>query len=105
MAAWLRTADGVHRSQGVGRMPTRAKTYLRGRVSAALVVAAVLAPPAQAETVDAGALRAELHAEPFAVSFTDSAGRLVLGGGTLPGGGDRATNVHREGDALVATVG
>jgi alpha-glucosidase (family GH31 glycosyl hydrolase) len=81
-----------------------AKTYLAGRVSVAVAAAALFAAPAQAETVDAGALRAVVQAEPFSLSFTDASGREVLGGGALPGG-DRATNVHREGDELVATVG
>src|SRR4051812_46842511 len=89
------------------------KTYLRARVSAvmdrsgvlAALLVAVFAAPAQAETLDAGALRAEVRADPFELSFTDARGRLVLGGGALKGGGERATDVHREGDALVATVG
>src|SRR4051812_26685851 len=74
-----------------------------GALAAVLIV--LFAAPARAETVDAGALRAEVQSDPFALSFTDSAGHEILGGGALPGGGDRATNVHREGDELVATVG
>src|SRR4051812_21512279 len=74
-----------------------------GALAAVLIV--LFAAPARAETVDAGALRAEVQSDPFALAFTDAAGRTVLGGGTLPGGGDRATNVHREGDEVVADVG
>src|SRR3954452_3173321 len=80
-----------------------AKTYLAGRVSVAVAAAALFAAPAQAETVDAGAQRAVVQAEPFSLSFTDASGREVLGGGALPGG-DRATNAHREGAELVAGV-
>src|SRR3954454_16486714 len=74
-----------------------------GALAAVLIV--LFAAPARAETVDAGALRAEVQSDPFALAFTDAAGRTVLGGGTLPGGGDRATNVHHEGDEVVADVG
>src|SRR4051812_6512905 len=77
---------------------------LRAGAVAALCTV-LFAAPARAETVDAGPLRAELRAEPFALSFTDAAGHPVLSDGTLPAGGDRASDVHREGDALVATVG
>src|SRR3954453_16218893 len=74
-----------------------------GALAAVLIV--LFAAPARAETGDAGALRAEVQSDPFALSFTDAAGREGLGGGTLPGGGDRATNVHRAGDEPVAAGG
>jgi alpha-glucosidase (family GH31 glycosyl hydrolase) len=82
---------------------------MTGRLGLALGVLALAAPPAAAadETVDAGALRARIEADPFRLTFVDTRGRVVLGGGQLRVGGARvlrATGLRRVGKAVMATL-
>jgi hypothetical protein len=63
--------------------------------------------PAAGETVDAGALRARIDADPFALNLVDARGRVVLGRGRLRVGGARvvrASRLKRAGRALVGTL-
>ena len=77
-------------------------------VTAAVVFALGVSPaPAAGETVDAGALRARIDADPFAVNLVDARGRVVLGRGRLRVGGARvvrASRLKRAGRAVVGTL-
>jgi alpha-glucosidase (family GH31 glycosyl hydrolase) len=82
---------------------------MTGRLVTAAVVFALGVAPATAAgaTVDAGALRARIDAEPFRLSLVDGRGRVVLGGGRLRVGGARAlraSRLRRAGRAVVGTL-